>query len=168
MEMAMMVQQSRSNYAIWWRIAGVTVALILLVRLALGVWSTFTPPTATRVAPAQWNGATQTSEGGQVTIKVVLQDTSGAPTFKITMDTHAVDLDGYDLERLAVLQTDQGQTVQPTEWDAPKGGHHREGTLTFPATAANGNTLIRPETRRIELVIRDVAGVPERTLTWTR
>ncbi len=158
----------RSQVA-WWRLALVLVAIALLVRLALGVWNTFTPPpTATRVAPAQWNAATQTSEGGQVTIKVTLQDTSGAPTFKITMDTHAVDLDGYDLGRLAVLQTDQGQTVQPTGWDAPKGGHHREGTLTFPATAANGNTLIGPETRRIELVIRDVAGVPERTLTWTR
>jgi hypothetical protein len=157
----------RSQVA-WWRLALVLVGIALLVRLALGVWSTFTPPTATRVAPAQWNAATQTSEGGQVTIEATLQDSSAAPAFKITLDTHAVDLDGYDLAQLAVLRTDQGQIVQPMGWDAPKGGHHREGTLTFPATAANGSATIGPETRRVELVIRDVAGVPERTLTWTR
>jgi hypothetical protein len=82
------------------------------------------------------------------------------------MNTHAVDLDGYDLRQLAVLRTDKGQEVQPTGWDAPKGGHHRQGTLTFPVKTADGSPLIGSSTRSLELVIRDVAGVPERTFLW--
>jgi hypothetical protein len=49
------------------------------------------------------------------------------------MDTHSVELD-MDLATLATLTTDTGLTLQPTLWDAPKGGHHAEGTLTFPAS----------------------------------
>ncbi len=83
------------------------------------------------------------------------------------MDTHVVNLDGYDLKQLAVLRTDQGQEIQPVSWNAPTGGHHRSGTLTFPATLADGTPLIGSNTRNIELVIRNVGGVPERTLKWT-
>jgi hypothetical protein len=57
--------------------------------------------------------------------------------------------------------------VRPTGWNAPKGGHHREGTLTFPATESDGSPVIGPDTRSIALIIRDVAGVPERTFRWT-
>ena len=111
--------------------------------------------------------ATQTSEGGQVTLKVTLQGDATAPVFNVAMDTHSVDLDGYDLAQLAMLRTDDGHEVQPTAWEAPKGGHHRSGTLTFPTTTEDGRAVIGPETRAIELVIRDVAGVPERVLRWT-
>jgi hypothetical protein len=82
------------------------------------------------------------------------------------MNTHAVDLDGYDLRQLAVLRTENGQGVQPIDWDAPKGGHHRQGTLTFPAKTTDGSPLITLSTRSVEVVIRDVAGVPERTFQW--
>ena len=34
-------------------------------------------------------------------------------------------------------------------------------------TAADGSALIAPDTRTIELVIRDIAGVPERVFRWT-
>lgn len=83
------------------------------------------------------------------------------------MDTHSVDLDTYDFRQLALLYNDQGQEVQPNRWDAPEGGHHREGTLSFPTEAADGSEVIRPDTHKIELVIRDVAGVPERRFEWT-
>jgi hypothetical protein len=82
------------------------------------------------------------------------------------MNTHAVDLDGYDLKQLAVLRIDGGQEIQPSNWEAPKGGHHRSGTLTFPTADTDGRPLIASSTRTIELVIRDVAGVPERVFTW--
>jgi hypothetical protein len=84
----------------------------------------------------------------------------------VAMDTHSVDLDAVDLGRSAVLRVDQGREVPPTGWDAPKGGHHREGKLTFPDKGADGAPLIGPDTWVVELVIRDVAGVPERTLRW--
>ena len=78
-----------------------------------------------------------------------------------------MDLDGYDLTQLAVLRTDQGREVSAERWDAVKGGHHRAGTLRFPA-AVDGAPLLGPDVRTVTLIIRDVAGVPERRLEWTR
>jgi hypothetical protein len=105
------------------------------------------------------------SEGGQVTVKATWPRPAAGLVFTIVMDTHAVDLDGYDLAQLAVLRVDGGPDLAPVGWDAPAGGHHREGTLTFP-TEQGGKPVIGAQTRTIELIIRDVAGVPERVLTW--
>jgi hypothetical protein len=102
-----------------------------------------------------------------VTVKVSWQGPNAGPIFDVVLDTHAVDLDGYDLRQLAVLRLDGEREVQPIGWDAPKGGHHRQGTLSFPAAAAGGSPLLSPSTRTVELVIRDVAGVPERVFRWT-
>ena len=112
------------------------------------------------------SGATQRSEGGQVTVDVTWGGKETGPVFRVVMDTHAVDLDGYDLRQLAVLRVADGQEVRPSGWDAPKGGHHREGALTFPATFADGSPTLGPSTGTVELVIRDVAGVPARTYRW--
>ena len=115
---------------------------------------------------AKSEAATQKSEGGQVAVAVTWQGASAGPTFRVVLDTHAVDLDGYDLRQLATLRVDGARELQPTGWDAPKGGHHREGSLTFPATLPDGGATIGPAARSIELVIRDVAGVPERAFRW--
>src|SRR5262245_65963631 len=117
----------------WYTWAIVLVALAVLVRVALGAWNTFTPANTAAIAPAApaSSGATQTNEGGQVTVKATWNGVSAGPVFNIALNTHAVDLDGFDLKQLAVLQVD-GREVQPSGWDAPKGGHHRSGTLSFP------------------------------------
>jgi hypothetical protein len=47
-------------------------------------------------------------------------------------------------------------------WAAPKGGHHREGRLTFDGDAAP----FFADATWIELVINGVGGVPERVLRW--
>lgn len=145
---------------------------LLVVAIAAGaaiwIWNSATTTSRTNTVPAAavFSGATQTNEGGQVTIAATWQG-SGAPTvFTIVMNTHAVDLDGYDLKQRAVLRIDGGREVQPTSWEAPKGGHHRSGMLTFPATGADGTPLVASGTHTIELVIRDVAGVPERVFSW--
>ncbi|MEW6635392.1 MAG: hypothetical protein AB1425_01105 [Actinomycetota bacterium] len=118
-------------------------------------------------AAAKPSPATQTSEGGEVTVEVTWKGESAGPVFDVTMDTHSVNLDSYDLRKQAVLRNDRGQEVRARAWDAPKGGHHREGTLSFPEKTADGEDLIGPDTRKIELVIRDVAGVPERSFEWS-
>jgi hypothetical protein len=82
------------------------------------------------------------------------------------MDTHSVQLDGYDLRELAVLRTGDGREIEPLGWDAPKGGHHRQGVLTFPAQTAAGEQLLGDDGQTIRLIIRDVAGVAERELSW--
>jgi hypothetical protein len=110
---------------------------------------------------------TQTSEAGQVTVKVTWQGVAAGPVFSVAMDTHSVDLDAYDLKQLAVLRTDSGREVRPVEWQSPKGGHHRSGTLAFPPNTPDGAALLGTNTRTFELVIRDLAGVPERTFRWS-
>ena len=112
-------------------------------------------------------GSTQTSEGSQVTVKVTWAGPARGLVFRVAMDTHAVDLDQYDLRTLAVLRTGQGAAVRPSAWDAPKGGHHREGKLTFPAQGPDGKGLLGQDVQEIMLTIREVAGVPERTFRWT-
>jgi hypothetical protein len=111
---------------------------------------------------------TISNEGGQVTVEVTWAGPvtgAGDSVFNVVLDTHAVDLDRYDLRDLAVLRTDTGIEVRPTEWQAPKGGHHRQGPLVFPNTL-DGRPVLGPDTRTIELIIRDVAGVGERSFTW--
>jgi hypothetical protein len=116
---------------------------------------------APTVAPGTTSGM-QTSEGGQVTVAVTWEGRQGRPLFKVALDTHSVDLDAIDLSQMALLRTDQGVEIRPTGWDAPKGGHHRSGTLSFPEVAADGAPLFDASTDSVELVIRNVAGIPER------
>lgn len=52
--------------------------------------------------------------------------------------------------------------MTPRPWTAPKGGHHRDGSLSFDGDAPT----FLAGTEWIELVIMDVGGLPERTLRW--
>lgn len=100
-------------------------------------------------------------EAGAVT--VIASWIGGTSSARLSMDTHSVDLDGFDLKDLARVRVDAGAWVSPTRWEAPKGGHHRSGTLTFgsldPQELAGA--------RVIELEVRDV-GVPSHLLRWER
>ncbi len=114
-------------------------------------------------------GATKTSEGGSVTIQATWenQKEAGASiSFTIAMDTHSVNLDGFDLGRLSSLRNDRGQEVKADRWEAPSGGHHRSGILSFPSKDGSGKPVIGPGVKSLELVMRDVAGVKERVLRW--
>src|SRR5512138_726621 len=99
----------------WYTWALLLVSLAVLVRVALGVWNTFTAANTAAIAPAAATasgGATQTNDGGQVTIKATWNGVSTRPVFDIALNTHAVDLDGFDLAQLAVLRVD-GREIQP-------------------------------------------------------
>ena len=103
----------------------------------------------------------QQHEAGSVT--VTASWIVGTSSALIGMDTHSVDLDGFDLKGLARVRLDGGAWIDATAWDAPKGGHHRGGTLAFgsiePRAIASAAV--------IELEIRDVA-VPSHLLRWER
>ena len=114
-------------------------------------------------------GASQTVEGNGVSLTLTWQGRGEGeigPVFSVTMDTHSGSLDGYDLTRLAVLRTGSGQEVTPASWDAPSGGHHRKGTLTFPSTGPDGKPLLGTGNGPVSVIIKDVAGVGERVFTW--
>jgi len=119
----------------------------------------------TPAAVARADTTTQTGQAGAVTIKATWQGVEAGPVFTMVLDTHAVNLDSYDLTQLATLRTDQGMEAAPIGWEAPAGGHHRQGTLTFPLTQPNGIPVLTGETRQVELSIREVGGVPETVLT---
>ena len=109
---------------------------------------------------ANFGNLTQTVSGGGVTVKVTyLNPKSGdEPRFQIVLDTHSVNLDDYDLKTLASLRDDTGKTSSPTMVEKKGDGHHREATVSFlkPSQGA----------KRVELVIKDVAGVKERVFRW--
>ena len=129
----------------------------LLIGLVLtgfvGVGETFS-------AAATAGGVTQTVSGGGVTAKVTYLNPRGSddPRFQVVLDTHSVALDDYDLKTITVLRDDTGKTYLPSGEENKGSGHHREVTLIFPKVA--------PEAKRLELVIRDVAGVKERIFGW--
>jgi hypothetical protein len=144
----------------------IIVTVVVLVGAGIRLLSTAAPAQPPPMAAASAAGLTRVSEGGQVTVKATWAGPAAGLVFTIVMDTHAVDLDGYDLAQLAALRVDGGPDLAPVRWDAPAGGHHREGTLAFP-TEQGGKPVIGAQTRRIELTIRDVAGVPERVFTFS-
>ena len=104
--------------------------------------------------------ATQTVSGGGVTAKVTYLNprSNDDPRFQVVLDTHSVNLDGYDVKSITVLRDDAGKSYQATTAENKGSGHHREATLTFPK--------ISPEAKVLELVIRDIAGVKERVFRW--
>lgn len=115
---------------------------------------------AAEALAASASGATQSHSGGGVTVKVTYLHPEGkdGPRFQVALDTHSVNLDAYDLRALSVLRDEAGKSYQPAQVEDKGGGHHREVTLTFPSSASGA--------KRLELVIRDVAGVKERTFRW--
>jgi len=126
------------------------------------------PPVTPAQAPAVVGNLTQSAEAGAVTVEITplnLAD-AGAETidFKVVMNTHSVEL-GVDLTKLAALKAG-GAEVAATTWQAPAGGgHHVEGTLRFPARTAEGKLLLNGAPS-LSIVIRNLAGVPERGFIW--
>jgi hypothetical protein len=119
------------------------------------------PPAAeTRQSPnSGWDLPPRRNDAGRVVIDVTPLTLSGdAWEFEVAFNTHSVNL-GFDVTEVGVLRCDQGQEYTPTAWDGSgPSGHHRSGVLKFAA-------LDHP-TSFVEIVIRDVAGVPERVFRW--
>ncbi len=93
------------------------------------------------------------SEAG-VQIKVTyLPDITDATAFDIKVTAHKDYND--DFENNSYLRDPSGKTFQPQSYEG-EGGHHASGTLRFP----------KIESKRFELVIKDVAEVNERVFKW--
>ncbi len=109
---------------------------------------------------AEAPGLTRTHSGGGVTVAVTYlnpQSAEGA-RFQVVLDTHSVNLDGYDLTQLSSLRDDAGRTYEASGVENTGSGHHRTITLLFPKPA--------PAATALELTLRDVAGIPERLFQW--
>lgn len=148
------------------------IPVIVVTMLIVGCSTGFAPPDKENTTPVlssapssygPTNGVVQSHTGGSVTIDVEwVKLENNSLTFSVAMNTHSVDLDSYDLGKLAVLRDDTNNEYYPVSWDSAPGGHHRQGTLVFslPESVSQGTA------EYVEVVIRDVAGIEERVLKW--
>jgi hypothetical protein len=132
------------------------------------------PATSTQASaaqPAQPAGAQAlqlaelTDSQGAVTVIVKPLDLNSSKdtlSFEIALETHSVDL-SMDLAALATLTTNTVQRVQAALWDAPVGGHHVSGTLSFPSNV-DGKALLDGASK-LTLILKDV-DAPERIFAW--
>lgn len=106
-------------------------------------------------------GTEQSVPGGGVTVKVrFLKEPGDGPAFLVTLDTHSVDLVAYRFEEIVRLRDGRGGELSPTAVEGAEGsGHHRSATVLF--------TWPEPKPACVELVVKDVAGVPERLFSWS-
>jgi hypothetical protein len=141
------------------RVIGFTLLLALLTACGTPTTATTTTP-ASAPSPTPEGGEQQQHEAGSVTASASW--IAGEPAAQIGMNTHSVDLDGFDLKELARVRLDGGEWIRPTLWEAPKGGHHRGGTLTFGTLDPN----VLASSRLIELEIRDAPVT--HLLRWQR
>ena len=145
------------------QVIGAGILLVLaLVLAACGGQAAAPPAGGQPVAEQPAGDLTRTNEGGAVSFLLrPLNLDSGSSTldFEVDMDTHSVNLD-FDLAGMAVLRTDTGAEIAPSAYQGG-GGHHVRGRLSFPAGQAAG-------AKTLTLVIRNAAGVAERTFTWQR
>ncbi len=118
---------------------------------------------ATSSAPEQ--GLTRVDSQGAVEFAVTpLNLTAPGETldFDISLNTHSVDL-SWNLAAQSILTTDTGLEVKGSSWPVG-GGHHYEGTLTFPAKTADGKPLL-DDVKKLTLTIQE-AGAASRVFEW--
>ncbi|RLB99787.1 MAG: hypothetical protein DRH90_19780 [Deltaproteobacteria bacterium] len=124
------------------------VSAIMIILLVMGV------------ALEAWAYERISSKKNSVKVDVVpVQLASGQQVkFDIRMSTHSVEL-GQDMEAVSLLKDSNGQVYRTEGWKgSPPGGHHRSGTLEFPAIKGNPGS--------VTLIIKNIASVPQRVFTW--
>lgn len=133
-------------------------AVILLLCLTINILAVGTVGIGESSGAAA--GFTHTDTGGGVTVNVTYlhPQNENEIRFEAVLDTHTINLDGYDLKALSTLRDDTGKNYQPTKVDNRGGGHHREITLVFPE--------VSPSAKRLELVINDIGRVKESFFFW--
>jgi len=145
---------------------------VLVVVIAAGVRSLLASPEKAaqdviQPTPGQPYFSTEalTDDQGAVVVAVTQLNLNGPGEtldFEVSLNTHSVDL-GMDLAQNAFLTTDTELTVSAVKWDAPSGGHHVSGVLSFPVSLDDQGVL--EGAGQVTLTIRNV-DVPERIFTW--
>lgn len=98
---------------------------------------------------------TKTSESG-VTINLMPKGFNNGKLYvDISVNTHTVNLDDYDLKSLTVLEF-EGKSIKPIS--APKlSGHHTSGTLIFDTGK---------ELKAFKIKIKGFPDIEERVFEW--
>ena len=126
------------------RISGIIIALFILITVSIsGCLSGGDNPLEPR----------ENSDAGIKITVTYLPDITDATAFDIIVTAHNDYND--DFKSNSYLRDSSGKTYQPISYEG-EGGHHASGTLRFP----------KIESKRFELVIKDVAEVEERVFKW--
>lgn len=146
-----MVTLARFN---WKRVRGIAAVLGLaaISATSLAAW---------RDQPAHSDSALKTLSDERDGVEIVIKPRSLAPdepfVVAVSFDTHVVELD-FDIGGIAALSDDRGRSYRLVSQEGdPPGGHHRSVVLMFQP--------IRADARRIELVLRGIAGT-DRVYAW--
>jgi hypothetical protein len=105
------------------------------------------------------------NDGGPVEVTVLYvnplgQEGGAEISFEVRMNTHSVDLEAYEMEKICFLRVDNGAEQKALGWFKPGGGgHHRSGMLKFAGP-------ISPNAQFLQLIIRGIGGVQERVFEW--
>ena len=131
-----------------------------IIALAAAMPIIFAAPSAIAQTTGSTLPARTSNEGGvQVVVKPEHVGAGAEWIFTVTMNTHTKPLDS-DMTKAAVLIDDGGKRYSPLSWQGDKpGGHHRKGTLRFPAPVS--------QPKSFELHIDGVGGVQSRVFKWT-
>ncbi len=137
------------------RIGALTVLSVLVL---VGVGGGGADVLAASALPAKLSQ--QVAGGGVTVVATLLKDQGETTPIKLALETHSVNLDGYRFETIATLRDDTGKTYPVVAVEqATGGGHHRGAVLRFGK--------LSPDAKAIELIVKDVAGVKERTFRWS-
>ncbi|MBI2332110.1 MAG: hypothetical protein HYU84_08135 [Chloroflexi bacterium] len=156
--------------------------LLLILTLILAACSTVsssdqTPPQADPVSTqspdavagesdsSSNDSAVRIDEQGAIIFEITplnLASPTNTFDFDVALTTHSIDL-SMDLATVSTLTTDTGVSVESTLWDAPRGGHHVEGKLIFPATK-DGKPILKGATK-LTLTILNV-DASSRIFEW--
>jgi hypothetical protein len=111
---------------------------------------------------------TREAQAGAITVKATLlnmADTAAESLdFQIVLETHSVDLT-FDLATMTVLRAGE-EELAPISWTpSAANGHHVTGTLSFPATTADGASL-HTEVPEVTMVISGLPNAEDVSFTW--
>ena len=130
------------------RISGVIITIFVLIAVTItGCIS------GGEKSPADLLEPRVNSDAGIKITVTYLPDISDATAFDIKVTAHNDYND--DFKSNSYLRDSSGKTYQPISFEG-EGGHHASGTLRFP----------KIESKRFELVIKNIAGVEERVFKW--
>jgi len=136
----------------------VWLIIFVLVHTAMAVSSGEVPAASVGAS----GSSTQQVAGNGVTVTAtLLKDQAEGTAIKLALDTYFVNLVRYDFEEFAVLRDENGKIypVMAVEQASIRKPHYRQAVLRFAKVA--------PEAKVIELIVKDVAGVKERTFHWS-
>jgi hypothetical protein len=128
------------------------VAPTIIVIAVFWVWVGFNAPAIA------FDTQTNDENAVRVDVKPVALIAGKPAAFEIRLNTHSVNLN-YDMKEISSLQDSEGKIYKAVEWKgSPLGGHHRRGILQFPK--------LEGIPQSVKLIIRGIAGVPERSFEW--